>query len=180
MGSSNNKRFVCVMLLCVCVLCSCGDDGDGPAHDDHAEHDEHREHGDHGDHDDHGHGATTSGPELAVRFADEATGIELAPAAVERLGLGFRSLRSYVAGDGFVVPETAVVYSERRALVYLRSGERLRPVEVRVTGRSSDGLRLQWRGGAPEGNPDLIIAGAPLLHLAYLTAFGATGSGHGH
>ena len=187
-------KYVCRLpgsLVLVLMIAGCGGEQDDHAghedhngHEEHSEHAEHSEHEDQGEHDghhdrhDHHGAATTSGPGMAVSFADADQGIELVPAAMERLGLEFQPLSSFAADGGFVVPEEAVVFSERRALIYLRMGERLRPFEVSASADAGK-RRIQLNQGVPV-DAELVSSGSALLHLAYLTAFGATGSGHGH
>ena len=157
---------------------------DGPA----AEEDRHAEAASADDDHDHGHGDESGGSTglgMAVRAADETTGIELAPAAIARLNIQTTPLRSFQAPSNseFSIPRQALIRYEDRAQIFVQTGTRLRPVDVRVLADSGDRVRIKTSGSADVGglkNVDLVTRHAPLVRLAYLEAFGASGSGHGH
>ncbi|MEQ9363153.1 MAG: hypothetical protein RIF32_02865 [Leptospirales bacterium] len=153
------------------------DDGQR-GHDSHAGHDDHHGHG----------GGQNVGPGMAVLAADEETGIELSAVALERLGAGFTPLISFAATAEsfreFLVPADAVIAFEDQTQIFLRhSNQRIRPYAVRAGARSGDLRQIRIVDPAFEGvsrDTELATRAAALVRLAYLEAFGASGSGHGH
>lgn len=140
--------------------------------------------------DDHGHGhedesGGSVGPGKAVRAADETTGIELAPAAIARLNIQTTPLRSFQASSTteFLIPQQALIRYEDKAEIFVQIGTRLRPTDVRVLAASGDHVRIKTNGSAAVAgwqDAALVTRNAPFVRLAYLEAFGASGSGHGH
>lgn len=126
-----------------------------------------------------------AGPGMAVRAADETAGIELAPAAIARLNIQTTPLRSFQVSSitEYLIPQQALIYYEDKAAIFVQSGTRLRPTEVRVLAVYGDQVRIKTIGSvAVIGLRDaaLVTHNAPFVRLAYLEAFGASGSGHGH
>jgi len=157
------------------------DKHDGEHDDEHSdeEHDEHNdEHNDdhHGEHDgeDHGEASGSVGPNKAILEADRETGILIAPAVMDRFKIQFRPLREFASGPGFLIPDRFVVRSENRRIVYIRSGGRVRPI---IVGLASTLLPAESKVSEDD---ELVVSQLPLVHLAYIEAFGASGSGHAH
>lgn len=169
------------------LACPGGDTNhENEEHDDHEEHEEHEEHGEHDDHG-HGHGSSqTAGPGMAVVAADEELGIELSPVALERLGVQFTPLSNFRGSDGareFSVPTMTLVLFEDQAQIFVRDRERIRPYSIRILSRSGDRSRVRVVDPVFANlteSADLVTGEAALVRLAYLEAFGASGSGHGH
>lgn len=165
------------------------DEAHHDGHDDEAHHDDHDGHDDeHHDHGDHHHAPRSVGEGMAVIAADEELGVELAPAALERLGVRFGFLQDYRRPGGaerdYRVPADCVVFFENDAWIFLRdANRRVRPYSVRVApraGTSRDLTIIDSNFASSQLQSELVIVAAPLVRLAYLEAFGASGSGHGH
>lgn len=143
------------------------------------DHDEHKDEGDHGhkegEHDDHpgGHEEESTGGvghDNAVTAANEEKGIQLAPKAVQVIGLQTTQI------SGTKIPESALVFYQDKVGVYrLRDGwYRLIPLNPVV---GSGGYVLPGAEFLPGDR--LVIAGVALLRVAELDAFSEE-VGHGH
>lgn len=133
----------------------------------------------------HGHAEhANAGPDRAVLAADEASGIVLADAAVRRLGLRFEALAKWRSGAShdYLIPADCLVYHEEGVQVFVRRRDRIRPQPVRILERRGTHTLVRWPADAPPpaADAELVTNGASLVRLAYLEAFGASGSGHGH
>jgi hypothetical protein len=127
------------------------------------------------------------GPDMAVLAADEESGIELAEAAVKRLEVEFAPLRSFRTADSnneFSIPFAALILFEDAAQVFIRSEKRIRPIRVRIVDQSEARIRIRiaeesFRSTTHTEQAELVVEQAGFVRLAYLEAFGASGSGDG-
>ena len=127
------------------------------------------------------------GPDMAVLAADEESGIELAEAAVKRLEVEFAPLRSFRNADSnneFSIPFAALILFEDAAQVFIRSEKRIRPIRVRIVDQSEARIRIRiaeesFQSTTHTEQAELVVEQAGFVRLAYLEAFGASGSGDG-
>ncbi len=150
-------------------------------HDDddkHAEHDDLDKEEKHPEHDKHGHSDVST--KKAVIKTDEKKGIQLSPEAEKTIGLKMVPLNRYNAGGKkrFKIPASSLVRHEFDRSCYLQSGPWYRPEKIRILENRKGFLQVEIPGA--RNKDKLVVAGAPLLRLSYLEAFGASGHGHGH
>ncbi|MCP4137405.1 MAG: hypothetical protein GY754_40940, partial [bacterium] len=157
-------------------------------HDD--EHDKEEKHADshkdeHGhDNDDHdaedGHEEQSNvGEGKAVTKADEKLGIQLSDRALKTIGVQTRPVSKIKAlkGNRYQVPAASLVYYEDKAAVYIKRDGWYTLVNCSTV---TSGGKTAIISARLRRNDHLVTAGAALLRLAHLEAFGASGHGHGH
>ncbi len=130
--------------------------------------------------DEHGHQEETKfGDGKATTKADEKKGIQLANHVIELLKIETKPLRKYSSAKyDYRVPKSSLVYFEDNVAIYYKRENwyNLRNVKI----RSERGSTVLIFTKHLRKTDHLVINGVPLLRLAHLEAFGASGEGHGH
>ena len=161
------KRILGFLILTLILLAQNCDRENEPAHEGH-------DHGGH-DHGGHSHGPVRrTGAGMAVLMASRERGIMLSPRALETIGAEFRPSAGLRAREAvYRIPDQAIVEHMGETELFIRRGNWILPVAAR-----------RVRGGAQSAlvrnDDEIAIEGAALLRLAYIEAFGASGTGHGH
>lgn len=130
--------------------------------------------------DGHGHDEDgKSGEKKAVTKADEQKGIQLAHHVGKLLRIKTNPIRAYASGKyTFRVPKTSLVYFEDKTGVYYKRNNWYNLEHVKSYGRKGNTILISTRHLLK--TDQLVTIGVPLLRLAHLEAFGASGEGHGH
>ena len=158
------------------------------SHDkDHADKDSHdeeshkkEEDSEHDESDEHGHhGESKFGKGKAVTKADENKGIQLADHTIDLLKIKTKPLGKYKTGENtYKLPKSSLVYFENQVGVYYRRDNWYNLHNVKI--RSKHHNLVSITAKTLKATDKLVTSGAPLLRLAHLEAFGASGEGHGH
>ena len=162
----NSIVRVLILVLSLLLVHYCDAEGES-AHEGH-------DHSGH-DHGGHSHGSVRrTGAGMAVLMASRENGIMLSPRALETIGAEFRPSSGLRAREAvYRVPDDAIVQHLGETELFVRRGNWIRPVTAaRVRGG------VESRMVRP--GDEIAIEGAALLRLAYIEAFGASGTGHGH
>ena len=128
----------------------------------------------------HSHNAEKKlGGEKAVTKADEQKGIKLASHSINLLKIKTVLLQKFATNQYvYQIPKSSLVYFEDKVGIYYKRGEwyNLKGVKIHSNTGSTVAISTKYLLNIDQ----LVVSGVPLLRLAHLEAFGASGEGHGH
>lgn len=116
----------------------------------------------------------------AVIRASKKQGIQLSAKAQKTIGIRLQPLtqQKKSTGNEYLVPRQSLVYYEHSVGLYLKRGNWFNLQAVTVIRQNKKNIRI--KAALLKPGDLIVIKGAPLLRLAHLEAFGASGHGHGH
>lgn len=131
------------------------------------------------EHDGHAHSGLSTDKAAVIR-ASKKLGIQLSGKAQKIIGIKLKPVihLKESAGHEFLVPRQSLVFYEHAVGLYMKRDNWFNMLNVIVIKQKKNYIHIK----APllRRRDFIVIKGVPLLRLAHLEAFGASGHGHGH